>query len=428
MDFTLFDRLPKAKILVVGDVMLDRYWRGDSSRISPEAPVPVVKVQDMEDRVGGAGNVARNIAHLGAQVGLLGIIGDNHHGDELEALLEHEHIESQLVRQQDQPTITKLRVISRNQQVVRLDFEQTFSDSAAQSLQAHFLEVFENYDCIVFSDYNKGSLAYVSAMIAQARDKNKLVLVDPKSKTLGTYAGANYITPNLKEFIEAGGEAANDEQILASAQTIRRDCQIDNILLTRSEKGMSLIGADKKFDLAAEVIEVNDVTGAGDTVIATFATFLAIGASDEDAATLANLAAGIVVGRLGAAFVSPKELMQKLNVTLGKKAIRFSSAQEDLLQIEFARQNGERIVFTNGCFDILHAGHVQYLQEARNLGDRLVLGLNSDASVKRLKGESRPVNSYQQRAAVLLALSAVDWVLPFGDEGEDTPADRKSVV
>lgn len=421
MDFSVFDRLGSAKILVVGDVMLDRYWRGDSSRISPEAPVPVVKVQGMEDRVGGAGNVARNIAHLGASVSLLGIIGDNHHGDELESLLAKEHIESKLLRQSAQPTITKLRVISRNQQVVRLDFEQTFSEQAAKNLKQFFFKEFENYDCIIFSDYNKGSLAYVAEMITEAKKAKKLILVDPKAKDLSAYSGASFITPNLKEFVEAGGDDSSEQSIQDSAHKIQAQCNIDNILLTRSEAGMSLISKSKKFDLPAQVLEVNDVTGAGDTVIAVFATFLAVNMPAEDAAVLANLAAGIVVGRLGAACVSPVELMQKLNRSLSESKSKGNSVEEDLLQIEFAKQNGEKIVFTNGCFDILHAGHVQYLQEARNLGHRLVVGLNTDDSVRRLKGDTRPVNSYAQRAAVLRALSAVDWVIPFGEANDDTP-------
>ncbi|NTS75716.1 bifunctional D-glycero-beta-D-manno-heptose-7-phosphate kinase/D-glycero-beta-D-manno-heptose 1-phosphate adenylyltransferase HldE [Catenovulum sp. SM1970] len=429
MDFSLFQRFSQANILVVGDVMLDRYWQGDTSRISPEAPVPVVKVHQMDDKVGGAANVARNIAHLDGKVALLGIIGDDTNGDELEKQLNSEKISSVLVRQSEQPTITKLRVISRHQQVVRLDFEQTFNQASAQQLTEKFNAVVDDYDCIVFSDYNKGSLANITEMIAMAKAKGKLTLVDPKSSDLTTYAGANYITPNLKEFIDAGGKTTTEVEIEQSVRQLLSDANIDNMLLTRSEQGMSLVTADAKYDLAAQVLEVNDVTGAGDTVIATLACCLAINASAKDAALLANLAAGIVVGKLGAACVTPEELMARLNQTEFKPDTHYQCPFEDVLQhIEFARQSGEKIVFTNGCFDILHAGHVRYLEKAKALGDKLVLGLNNDASISRLKGPERPINPLDERASVMTALAAVDWVIPFGEAGDDTPLELIKAV
>ncbi|AWB67051.1 bifunctional heptose 7-phosphate kinase/heptose 1-phosphate adenyltransferase [Saccharobesus litoralis] len=428
MELSYFQRLSQANILVVGDVMLDRYWQGDTSRISPEAPVPVVKVASCQDKVGGAANVARNIAHLDGKVGLLGIIGTDENGEILKQQLIKDNIDSQLVEQPEQPTITKLRVLSRQQQVVRLDFEQTFSLQAANALQAKFKQVVANYDCVVFSDYNKGSLAHVTSMIADARALGKLVLVDPKAKDLSKYAKASYVTPNLKEFIDAGGESGSEDAIAQSVRGIIAQHNIDNMLLTRSEQGMSLINAQHKVDLPAQVLEVNDVTGAGDTVIATLACFLTVGAEPALAAKLANLAAGIVVGKLGAACVTPEELMRRVNQTRDKAQQHYQVPFEDVLQhIEFARQCGEKIVFTNGCFDILHAGHVSYLEQARALGDRLVLGLNTDESIRRLKGEGRPVNPLAQRATVMTALQAVDWVIPFGEvngnEYDDTPYD-----
>ncbi|WP_111980175.1 bifunctional D-glycero-beta-D-manno-heptose-7-phosphate kinase/D-glycero-beta-D-manno-heptose 1-phosphate adenylyltransferase HldE [Algibacillus agarilyticus] len=426
MDLNYFQRLSQANILVVGDVMLDRYWQGDTSRISPEAPVPVVKVAQCDDKVGGAANVARNIAYLDGKVALLGIVGQDENADILEKTLEQDKIRSLLIKQHQQPTITKLRVLSRQQQVVRLDFEQTFNKDIAFQLFNKFLTLVDDYDCIIFSDYNKGSLAYVSDMIAAAKQRNKLILVDPKAKDLSIYAGATYITPNLKEFEEAGGVKGSEDSIATSVRRILSQFDISNMLLTRSEQGMSLINTELKVDLPAQVLEVNDVTGAGDTVIATLACFLSIGAKAEDAATLANLAAGIVVGKLGAACVTPEELMRKVNKTLIKNTRHYQCPFDDVLQhIEFARQSGEKIVFTNGCFDILHAGHVDYLEKAKALGDRLVLGLNSDASISRLKGPQRPVNPLAQRATVMTALAAVDWVIPFGEqkgnEYDDTP-------
>ncbi|WP_018693854.1 bifunctional D-glycero-beta-D-manno-heptose-7-phosphate kinase/D-glycero-beta-D-manno-heptose 1-phosphate adenylyltransferase HldE [Algicola sagamiensis] len=426
MDLSVFQRLSQAKVLVVGDVMLDSYWQGDSSRISPEAPIPVVKVDDQDDKVGGAANVARNIAHLDGKVALMGIIGEDDVGQRFSRLLEEEKIEQKLVKQSKKPTIAKLRVISRHQQMLRLDFEQTFEKSDAETLANEFESLVDDYEFIVFSDYNKGSLLQIQSMIQLAKSRGKCVLIDPKQKDLSSYAGADLITPNRSEFILAGGLVDSEESIVTSARDLMQRHQIGAILLTRSEQGMSLITPDDKVDFPAQVLEVSDVTGAGDTVVATFATMLAAGASMSDAACFANLAAGIVVAKLGAATATPEELAAKLNTYLCRSAVNYrTNFSEVLSHIEFAKQSGETIVFTNGCFDILHAGHVKYLQEAKALGDRLVVGMNVDASVERLKGANRPVNTLSDRAEVLGALGAVDWVIPFGSEAQehDTPAE-----
>lgn len=426
-DLSIFKTLSNNKILVVGDVMLDRYWTGDSQRISPEAPVPVVKISELDDKVGGAANVARNIAHLDGKVTLIGIVGKDENGTRLNDLLSQEHIQPKLVVQNDQPTITKLRVISRQQQVVRLDFEESFADKHAKALVAQFEAELDQHQFVVFSDYNKGSLRYVNEMIAIARNAGKIVLVDPKSKDLSDYQGASVITPNKTEFVAAGGLVDSEEHIVESAHRIMSECRIDSILLTRSEQGMSAITPDSKVDMPAQVLEVSDVTGAGDTVIATLAMMMASGLALGDAAKIANLAAGIVVSKLGAATVSPRELYQVVNKALfSSKQSHYQTPFDDVIQhIKFAKQGGERIVFTNGCFDILHAGHVHYLEQAKALGDRLVVGLNNDASITRLKGEGRPVNPLEQRATVISGLASVDWVIPFGeingDEFDDTP-------
>ena len=428
-DLSVFNKLPQVKILVVGDVMLDRYWTGDSSRISPEAPVPVVKIGELDDKVGGAANVARNIAHLDGQVSLLGIIGNDENGERLESLLAKENIESALIKQNEQPTITKLRVISRQQQVVRLDFEQAFSLQHADALQQAFEQEVTNFDFVLFSDYNKGSLARITPMIKHARALDKIVLIDPKSKDLSDYAGANVITPNKTEFVAAGGLVDTEQAIWQSAQAIMEKTGIESILLTRSEQGMSAITPTEKVDMPAQVLEVSDVTGAGDTVIATLAMMMAAGLELADAAKVANLAAGIVVAKLGAATVSPEELYRAVNKSLfASKQAHYQTPFEEVLQhIEFARQSGEKIVFTNGCFDILHAGHVHYLEQAKALGDRLVVGLNTDASISRLKGPDRPINPLHERATVITGLASVDWVIPFGEQNgnefDDTPYD-----
>lgn len=422
IDLSVFSRLSQVKVLVVGDVMLDRYFIGDSQRISPEAPVPVVKINQTDDKVGGAANVARNIAHLDGQVGLLGIVGQDENGARLTELLKHENIHSELVEQNAKPTITKLRVVSRHQQVVRLDFEETFNLQQATELQAKFEAVLADYQAVIFSDYNKGSLAHISKMIQTAKQAGKIILVDPKQSDLTLYRGATVITPNLGEFKLAGGDATDETSIADSARRLIANAGIDSILLTRSEQGMSAIDANEKIDMPAQVLEVSDVTGAGDTVIATLAVMLTAGLSLADAAKMANFAAGIVVAKLGAATVKPEELAAKFNQQLLTQGTHYQCPFDDVLQhIEFAKQAGEKIVFTNGCFDILHAGHVAYLEKAKALGHRLVLGLNSDDSISRLKGADRPVNPLEQRAIVMTALKSVDWVIPFGEAGDDTP-------
>lgn len=433
-DLSIFSQFSNNNILVVGDVMLDRYWTGDSQRISPEAPVPVVKISELDDKVGGAANVARNIAHLDGKVTLMGIIGQDENGERLTQLLEEEQVNAKLLTQSQQPTITKLRVISRQQQVVRLDFEEAFAEEHAQALVEQFKAELKHHQFVVFSDYNKGSLRFIGEMIKIARDAGKTVLVDPKSKDLSDYAGASVITPNKTEFVAAGGLVHSEEAIVESAQNIMTSCNIESILLTRSEQGMSAISKSEKVDMPAQVLEVSDVTGAGDTVIATLAMMMASGLELADAAKVANLAAGIVVAKLGAATVSPEELYRVVNKHLfASKQRHYQTPFEDVLQhIRFARQSGEKIVFTNGCFDILHAGHVHYLEQAKALGDRLVVGLNNDASITRLKGEGRPVNPLEQRATVISGLASVDWVIPFGEingnEFDDTPYDLIKLI
>ncbi|WP_105167114.1 bifunctional D-glycero-beta-D-manno-heptose-7-phosphate kinase/D-glycero-beta-D-manno-heptose 1-phosphate adenylyltransferase HldE [Pseudoalteromonas sp. T1lg23B] len=424
MEFSRLQKLNQARVLVVGDVMLDRYWHGDTGRISPEAPVPVVKVSSLEDKAGGAANVAKNIAHLDGQVGLLGLIGEDDNGVSLARILENEKIASQLVTVEELPTIAKMRVISRHQQVVRLDLEETFTEQHSRLLLARLEQVLDDYDFVLFSDYNKGALSAIKEMIALAKSAGKTVLIDPKSSDLSLYRGADYITPNLNEFKLAGGKVDSEQALTDSARQLIADNGIGAMLLTRSEQGMSLICATEKHDFPAQVLEVSDVTGAGDTVIATLTTMLGAGMAPKDAVEVANIAAGIAVSKLGAATVSPEELSRKMGQYLRQTGEHYQTPFDDVLKhIAFAKQNGERIVFTNGCFDILHAGHVRYLAQAKSMGERLVVGLNNDESITRLKGPQRPINALKERAMVLSALASVDWVIPFGSEAEnDTPA------
>jgi D-beta-D-heptose 7-phosphate kinase/D-beta-D-heptose 1-phosphate adenosyltransferase len=408
----------QARVLVVGDVMLDRYWHGATSRISPEAPVPVVHVGQSEERAGGAANVALNIAALGAQARLLGVTGADEPAASLEALLTGAGIECGFQKIAGIPTVTKLRVISRHQQLIRLDFEDGFATFDAARLLESYRQGLEHCDVVVLSDYGKGTLAQVEQMIEMARAAGKPVLVDPKAQDFSRYDGATLITPNMAEFELVAGACGDERTLVETGGRLLEQHNLDALLITRGEHGMTLLRRDAaEFHLPTQAREVFDVTGAGDTVISVLAAALAAGEELPAATALANLAAGIVVGKLGTASVSVPELRRAAH--LGQDA-GFGEMNEAQLQIaaEDARSHGERIVMTNGCFDILHAGHVAYLAAARRLGDRLIVAVNDDASVQRLKGQGRPVNPVDRRMAVLAALGSVDWVVPFS---EDTP-------
>ena len=408
----------QARVLVVGDVMLDRYWHGATSRISPEAPVPVVHVGQSEERAGGAANVALNIVSLGAQTCLLGVTGDDEAADSLETLLSAAGIECRFQKITATPTVTKLRVISRHQQLIRLDFEDGFEAIDGPALMARYRQELEHSDVVVLSDYGKGTLADTGQLISLARAAGKPVLVDPKALDFSRYRGATLITPNMAEFELVAGVCASEQALIDKGNKLLEQHDLDALLVTRGEHGMTLLrrGAPE-FHLPTQAREVFDVTGAGDTVISVLAAALAAGEALPAATALANLAAGIVVGKLGTASVSVPELRR--TAQHGQDAgFGEMNAEQLEVAVEDARSHGERIVMTNGCFDILHAGHVAYLAEARRLGDRLIVAVNDDESVKRLKGAGRPVNPLDRRMIVLAALESVDWVVPFA---EDTP-------
>ena len=300
--------LDQVRILVVGDVMLDRYWFGDVSRISPEAPVPIVRIEKREARLGGAANVARNASALGARAGLLGVVGADEAGDEVEQLLQGGGIQSYLKRDAAISTIIKLRVIGRQQQMLRIDFEEAPSDTVLRDKLLQFKALLADYDVIVLSDYAKGSLVNVADMIASARAAGKVVMVDPKGDDFSRYAGATVLTPNKPEMRRIVGSWSSEEQLTAKAQQMRAELKLDALLLTRSEEGMTLYTADGLFHMPADAREVFDVSGAGDTVIATMAAMLGAGAGWNEAVQTANRAGGIVVGKLGTATVTREEL------------------------------------------------------------------------------------------------------------------------
>lgn len=409
-----------ANVLVVGDVMLDRYWAGPTGRISPEAPVPVVKIDQHEDRPGGAANVAINIAAMGGAVQLAGIVGEDETAAALTQSIQTSGVDPLWHCVESKPTITKLRVMSRNQQLLRLDFEEAYSHSESDALLSKAKSLVPNVGIIILSDYAKGALVSPQDFIQYANDMGVKVLVDPKGKDFSLYQGAYLLTPNMSEFEEVVGEITSEAQLVEKAQALLKQYNIQAILVTRSEKGMTLIKREgDELHIPTVAKEVFDVTGAGDTVISALATSLAAGSELDQACAIANTAAGIVVGKLGTSTVTRLELIAALSSS--HKEMGFGSVSEDQLMVamEQAKARGEKIVMTNGCFDILHAGHVSYLKQARALGNRLIVAVNSDDSVKRLKGEGRPVNPEDRRMTVLAELASVDWVVPFS---EDTPA------
>lgn len=411
-------RFDQSQVLVIGDVMLDRYWHGGTSRVSPEAPVPVVKVDQIEDRPGGAGNVALNIAALGGGASLVSVVGKDEAGESLKARLESVGIHTDFQISKDKPTITKLRVISRHQQLLRMDFEEGFLETDSADFTAKAEKLLPMMGAVILSDYAKGTLQDTQALIQVARKNNVPVLVDPKGSDFERYRGATLLTPNLHEFEAVVGKCQHESELVEKGTQLMLSLDLYALLVTRGEHGMTLLRPNMpEFHLPARAREVFDVTGAGDTVISVLASSLAAGSNLPDAVAMANLAAGIVVGKLGTATISGPELRRAIQSEQGSE--RGAMTEEQLLiALEDARAHGEKIVFTNGCFDIIHAGHVGYLEDTRNLGDRLVVAINSDASVKRLKGEERPINPVDRRMAVLAGLESVDWVVPFDD---DTP-------
>lgn len=426
----LAEKIKNVRIAVIGDVMLDRYFYGEVKRISPEAPVPVTKIGKTNSVLGGAANVAANLAHLDCQVFMGGVTGDDDNRRLLERLMDEAHIDySGLVRSSHRKTITKLRVLGGNQQMLRLDFEEAgdlFPDEIVELRQwlAGLLD--EGLDGIIVSDYAKGVCSddFCQWVISQAHAYNIPVLVDPKGADWVKYCGCDFITPNLKEMCEAAGcqKDNEDDAVVEMARAAKDKFQIKNVVVTRSERGMTLVNKEQVLHSPATAIEVFDVSGAGDTVAATLLAAVAGKLELADAVYMANRAAGIVVAKVGTYPVHRDELLKDLLVEERKqgRGYRTLSWEEIASLATTWKACGEKIVFTNGCFDILHVGHVTYLEKARNLGKHLIVGLNTDASVQRLKGETRPLVHELDRARVLAALACVDAVVLFD---QDTPTE-----
>ncbi len=423
---SLIDALPGSRILVVGDVMLDRFVHGRVDRVSPEAPIPVLRVQRESVMPGGAGNVAASLAALGVSADLVTIIGDDGPGRELSALVADRlgHADG-LIPVAGRPTTTKTRFIAAAQQLLRADAETdaAIPDQAASLLLAQVAQRLPGAAMLILSDYGKGVLTpdLTQALIGAAGAAGVRVLVDPKGRDYRRYRGAAIITPNARELAEATGmDVRDDAAVVAAARALSADCGIGAVLATRSEQGMSVVPAvGPVTHLRAQAREVFDVSGAGDTVVAVLAAALAAGADLVDAAHLANIAAGIVVAKVGTAIVRADELHAALTESqLAGATGKIASLEQAVEQVERWRRQGLRVGFTNGCFDLLHPGHISLVAQARAECDRLVLGLNNDASIRRLKGPTRPVQNEQSRALVLSALGDIDLVVLFG---EDTP-------
>ncbi len=417
------DSLRKAKpaILVVGDLMIDHYLWGKCERISPEAPVQVVEVTREEYLMGGAGNVVNNLLALGASVGVSSVIGEDESGDFIRQRLRDKGVNAEgLITESGRKTTKKSRVIALHQQIVRVDKEnrEDISEASQRKILEKITADIDRYDAVLLSDYAKGVLTekLTQDIIALARRKEKPVLVDPKGADYSKYRGATLITPNRKEAAQATGILLDsDERLHEAGMQLKNGLDLDFAIITLSEDGMAIFAQDMtKIPTVAR--EVYDVTGAGDTVLASLGFALCSGKNIIEAAHFANSAAAVAVSKVGSATVTLDEIAayeQRLRRKSSSAKIKSTEEIGALLQ-----NSAKKVVFTNGCFDILHAGHVKYLEEAKSYGDILVLGLNSDASVKRLKGESRPVNCWEDRAAVLAALESVDFVVGFD---EDTP-------
>jgi D-beta-D-heptose 7-phosphate kinase/D-beta-D-heptose 1-phosphate adenosyltransferase len=435
--YDLLGYIPGVPVLVAGDIMLDRFVYGTVDRISPESPVPVLAVTREDSMLGGAGNALANLVGLGAKASLLSVVGQDENGKALRTLVKKIGVnDTGLVTDTARPTIVKTRYLAGHQQLLRSDHESkaVLSDALSKELLRKADALLKTAKVLIISDYGKGmmSRSFLSALIKKAKAAKVTIIVDPKGHDFTIYAGADVVTPNRRELEDAtrGLPTATDADVIKAASQIISECKIGAVAATRSKDGISLIQkSEKPHHFRGHNIDVYDVSGAGDTVIATIAAALAAGADLADAAYLANLAGSIAVTKVGTAPIRLQELKDAVSddqniFSYAEKKAPLASWDQALEQIRRWRAAGHQVGFTNGCFDILHAGHVSYLNAARGQCARLIVGLNCDASVKILKGSDRPVHDEQARAAVLAALASVDMVVLFGAEkaGQDNTA------
>ena len=425
-------RIPDLRVLVIGDLMLDEYIWGRTERISPEAPVQVVDVERAELRLGGAGNVINNLLTLGCEVQVLTVLGDDADGHSLRQMFESKKIATTgIVSEKSRTTSRKTRILAGNQQMLRIDREsrEPLAAAAEKLLIKQLGELITSCHVVLVSDYLKGLLTegFLKEIITVGKTFGVPVVVDPKGDNYNKYQGATVLTPNRKEAQVASGVTITDEHsLLRSGRLLRADLDLDALVLTRSEEGMSLFYRDgDETHLPTEAREVFDVSGAGDTVLALLGLGMGAGLTIEESARIANLAAGIVVGKVGTSTVSGEELIDVAGRRMSDSDTKIKTPEILAPVLDRERALGRKVVFTNGCFDLLHVGHVKYLQKARNLGDLLILGLNSDDSIRRLKGPKRPLIGEEERAHLLAALKCIDYVVVFD---EDTPLEMIRVL
>lgn len=435
----LCDGFADQHVCVVGDLMFDRFMYGAVSRISPESPVPVLALSREENMLGGAGNALANLAGLGVKTSFLSVVGQDEYADQLQGMFDGlDYAQATLIADISRRTTVKTRFLSGHQQLLRADIEDIapISDQTADKVLSAFQNIVTDCQVVILSDYGKGVLTpdLTAALIACAQSYDVPVFVDPKGSDYSKYRGAFAVTPNKKELSDALGGASldGDQAVEAAAQSLITGCGIENVFATRSAEGMSVISDQGELYhvRSAQDIEVFDVSGAGDTVIAMLAASIAAGASLEEAAQLGNIAGSVAVTKVGTAPVFIEEIIDVLHgegayqPSAGSRQAALTGSSQAIEQVKRWRARGYKIGFTNGCFDIVHAGHTAYLNEARGRCDRLIVGLNSDSSVRVLKGSERPIHDEQARAAVIGALASVDLVILFGakQEGDDNTA------
>jgi len=402
-------------ILVIGDVMLDEYWFGNCNKISPEAPVPVTKIINKNFKVGGAGNVALNLAEINSNVALVSTIGKDVEGKIIKKILNNKNIDLNFKEVDDCQTIKKLRIFSKHHQMIRLDFESK-KEKYKIKLDNKLKKKIDNHKLVLISDYEKGSLMEVKKIINYAKLKSKLIIIDPKGNDFSKYKGASILTPNIYEFTQIVGVIKNKSMLIKKARDLIKKSSLIGLLITQGKNGMTFVSKDKVIHKNSLVQDIYDVTGAGDTVIAIFSAYLNLGKTYEESMDMANIAASIVIKKIGTSTASKKEIDEIYELKNKKPNKKIYISNSDILQkVETIKKRNKKIILTNGCFDVIHAGHIHLLENAKKLGDFLIVAINSDKSIKALKGNNRPINKLSARIEVLKALACVDLIITFDE-------------
>ena len=402
-------------ILVIGDVMLDEYWFGNCNKISPEAPVPVTNITNKNFKVGGAGNVALNLAEINSNVALVSTIGKDVEGKIIKKILNNKNIDLNFKEVDDCQTIKKLRIFSKHHQMIRLDFESK-KEKYKIKLDNKLKKKIDNHKLVLISDYEKGSLMEVKKIINYAKLKSKLIIIDPKGNDFSKYKGASILTPNIYEFTQIVGVIKNKSMLIKKARDLIKKNSLIGLLITQGKNGMTFVSKDKVIHKNSLVQDIYDVTGAGDTVIAIFSAYLNLGKTYEESMDMANIAASIVIKKIGTSTASKKEIYEIYELKNKKPNKKIYISNSDILQkVETIKKRNKKIILTNGCFDVIHAGHIHLLENAKKLGDFLIVAINSDKSIKALKGNNRPINKLSARIEVLKALACVDLIITFDE-------------